>query len=139
MPSAAPLRSEIERVFPERPFAIEFWDGSAVPPTNGGGPTFRLESRKALAHALRAPGQLGIGRAYVTGDIAVDDLDAALQVALNWEPPPVDRKAQAKLALAAVRAAGPMAPPPVPTAELRPKGTLHSITRGRRAVRHHYN
>src|SRR3954471_4696993 len=126
MSSAAPLRSEIERVFPDRPFKIEFWDGSALPPTNGGGPTFRLQSRKAIAHALRAPGQLGIGRAYVTGDIAVDDLDAAMKVVLNWQPPPVDRKDQAKLALAALRAAGPMVPPSPPSAELRPKGRLHS-------------
>src|SRR4051794_3426433 len=139
MPSPAPLRSEIERVFPERPFAIEFWDGSAVPPTNGGGPTFRLESRKALAHALRAPGQLGIGRAYVAGDIAVDDLDAAMQVVLNWQPPSVERKDQAKLALAALRAAGPVRPPSPPSAELKPKGKLHTIARDRRAVRHHYD
>jgi cyclopropane-fatty-acyl-phospholipid synthase len=139
MPSAAPLRAEIERVFPDRPFAIEFWDGSKLPPTNGGGPTFRLASRKAIGHALRAPGQLGIGRAYVTGDIAVDDLDAAMQVVLNWQPPAVERKDQAKLALAALRAAGPMVPPAPPAAELRPKGRLHSITRDRRSVRHHYD
>ncbi|HEX4718948.1 MAG TPA: cyclopropane-fatty-acyl-phospholipid synthase family protein [Thermoleophilaceae bacterium] len=139
MPSAAPLRDEISRIFPERPFAIEFWDGSQLPPTNGGGPTFRLQSRKAVAHALRAPGQLGIGRAYVTGDIAVDDLDAAMRVVLNWQPSPVDRKDQAKLALAALRAAGPLLPPSPPSAELRPKGRLHSITRDARSVRHHYD
>ena len=139
MPSTARLRSEIERVFPDRPFAIEFWDGSNVPPTNGGGPTFRVQSRKAVAHALRAPGQLGIGRAYVTGAIDVDDLDAAMQVVTNWQPPAIERKDEAKLALAAIRAAGPMLPPPPPVAELRPKGRLHSITRDRRSVRHHYD
>jgi cyclopropane-fatty-acyl-phospholipid synthase len=139
MASTAPLRSEIERVFPDRPFAIEFWDGSTLPPTNGGGPTFRLRSRKAVGHALRAPGQLGIGRAYVTGDIAVDDLDDAMQVVLNWQAPSVERKDQARLALAAARAAGPMLPPARPTAELKPKGRLHSITRDRRSVRHHYD
>src|SRR4051794_3011576 len=137
--SAAPLRDEISRLFPDRPFRIEFWDGSVLPPTNGGGPTFRLQSRKAVGHALRAPGQLGIGRAYVTGDIAVDDLDAAMRVVLNWQPNPVERTDQAKLALAALRAAGPMLPPSPPTAELRAKGRLHSITRDRRAVRHHYD
>src|SRR3954454_10661040 len=103
MPSPAPLRSGIERVFPERPFAIEFWDGSALPPTNGGGPTFKLQSRKAVAHALRAPGQLGIGRAYVAGDIAVDDLDAAMHVVGSWKPPAGERKDQAKLLGAAGR------------------------------------
>jgi cyclopropane-fatty-acyl-phospholipid synthase len=139
MASSAPLRTEIERVFPDRPFKIEFWDGSTLPPTNGGGPTFTLQSRKAIAHALRAPGQLGIGRAYVTGDIAVDDLDAAMKVVLNWQPPAVERKDQAKLALAALRSAGPVLPPSPPAAELKPKGRLHSITRDKRSVRHHYD
>lgn len=139
MPSSAPLRTEIERVFPDRPFKIEFWDGTTLPPTNGGGPTFRLQSRNAIAQALRAPGQLGIGRAYVKGDIAVDDLDAAMQVVLNWQPPRVERKDQAKLALAALRSAGPVLPPSPPIAELRPKGKLHTMARDRRAVRHHYD
>ncbi|MEA2493512.1 MAG: cyclopropane-fatty-acyl-phospholipid synthase [Thermoleophilaceae bacterium] len=139
MPSAAPLRDEIARTFPDRPFAIEFWDGSALPPTNGHGPTFRVESRKAIGHALRAPGQLGIGRAYVAGDIAIDDLDAAMHVVGSWHPPAVDRKTQAKLALAALKAAGPMLPPSPPSSELRPKGRLHTITRDRRSVRHHYD
>ena len=139
MPSPAPLRSEIERVFPDRPFAIEFWDGSTLPPTNGGGPTFRLQSPKAIGHALRAPGQLGIGRAYVTGDIAIDDLDAAMNVVGTWKPPAVDRATQAKLALAAVRAAGPMLPPAPPAAELKPKGRLHTIARDKRSVTHHYD
>src|SRR4051812_28568527 len=139
MPSATSLRDEIARVFPDRPFAIEFWDGSSLPPTNGGGPTFRVQSRKAVAHALRAPGQLGIGRAYVTGDITLDDLDAAMKVVTNWQPPRVERKDQAKLALAAVCAAGPMLPPSAPAAELKPKGRLHTLTRDARAVRHHYD
>jgi cyclopropane-fatty-acyl-phospholipid synthase len=139
MPSPAPLRSEIERVFPERPFKIEFWDGSSLAPTNGGGPTFKLQSRKAVGHALRAPGQLGIGRAYVAGDIAVDDLDAAMRVVGSWKPPAVDRKDQAKLLVAAVRAAGPMVPPAPPQSELKPQGRLHTITRDKRSVRHHYD
>jgi cyclopropane-fatty-acyl-phospholipid synthase len=139
VPSPAPLRDEIARVFPERPFTIEFWDGSLLPSTDGPGPTFRLQSRRALGHALRAPGQLGIGRAYVTGDIAVDDLDAAMRIVTNWQPPPVDARDRAKLALAALRSAGPMAPPAPPRAELKPKGRLHSLTRDARSVRHHYD
>src|SRR3954452_21171368 len=139
MSSPAPLRDEIARVFPDRPFRIEFWDGSELPPTNGGGPTFKLANRRAIGHALRAPGQLGIGRAYVTGDIAVDDLDAAMRVVGSWKPPALDRKAQAKLLVAAVRAAGPMVPPAPPTVELKPKGRRHTITRDKRSVRHHYD
>src|SRR3954454_12258650 len=90
--STAPLRSEIERLFPDRPFLVEFWDGNVLPSTNGGSngdanAVFRLKSPKALAHILKAPGQLGIGRAYVTGHIDVPDLDAAMRVVGSWQPP----------------------------------------------------
>src|SRR3954454_16038553 len=82
--STAPLRTEIERLFPERPFLVEFWDGNVLPSTNGGSngdanAVFKLKSPKALAHILKAPGQLGVGRAYVTGHIDVPDLDAAMR------------------------------------------------------------
>ena len=78
------LRQEIERTFTERPFAIEFWDGSRVPSTNGDGPTFSVRSPKAIAHLIRAPGQLGIGRAYVSGALEPDDLDAAMGLIDHW-------------------------------------------------------
>ncbi|MGH2951959.1 MAG: hypothetical protein ACRDKX_07950, partial [Solirubrobacterales bacterium] len=75
----APIRRELERTLPERPFAVEFWDGSGVAATtNGRGPTFRVRSPRAIAHALRAPGQLGIGRAYVSGELEIDDIDEVI-------------------------------------------------------------
>jgi cyclopropane-fatty-acyl-phospholipid synthase len=134
-----PLRREIERTFPERPFSIEFWDGSNVPSTDGDGPVFAVRSPKALAHLLRAPGQLGIGRAYVHGYLLPDDLDAAMSVTLNWQPPQIDRGAQARLMLAAARGTGLTLPPRAPLAELSPRGRLHSKARDARAVRHHYD
>ena len=36
-----------------------------------------MRSPAGVARALRAPGQLGIGRPYVAGLLEVDDLDAA--------------------------------------------------------------
>ena len=134
-----PFRSELERALPARPFAVDFWDGSRLPSTNGGGPVFRVRSPAALGHALRAPGQLGIGRAYVSGEIEVDDLDAVIELLDSWQPPSLDRAERARLALAAVRAAGLQRPPQPPTAELRPQGQRHSPERDARAVRHHYN
>jgi cyclopropane-fatty-acyl-phospholipid synthase len=134
-----PLRQAIAEVFPDRPFTVSFWDGTSLPSTSGDGPVFDVRSPRALAYALTSPGQLGIGRAYVAGDIVPDDMDKALSVVANWEPPPVDRKTQAKLALAAVRAAGVQKPPPIPDSELRPQGRRHSIARDQRAVRHHYD
>jgi cyclopropane-fatty-acyl-phospholipid synthase len=136
--STAPLRQEFELAFPERPFHVELWDGSRVPSTSDGGPTFRLRSTAALAHVLRAPGQLGLGRAYVAGELELDDLDAVLRLLADWQPPAPDLAARARLALASARACGPMVPR-VPAAELRPRGRRHSRRRDARAVRHHYD
>jgi cyclopropane-fatty-acyl-phospholipid synthase len=133
------LREEIVRSLPSRPFTIEFWDGSTVPSTNGDGPTFRVRSPKAVARAVAAPGQLGLGRAYATGELDVDDLDQVMTVLNDWQPPSLDRATRARLALAAVRATGLTLPPRPPRAELRPKGRKHSKTRDARAVRHHYD
>ncbi len=75
----APLRREIAARLPDRPFTVEFWDGTRLPATAGeGGPTFTVRSPAAAAHALRAPGQLGLGRAYVSGELEVDDIDAVI-------------------------------------------------------------
>jgi cyclopropane-fatty-acyl-phospholipid synthase len=136
----APLREELQRALPERPFEVAFWDGSTLPPTNGASQTtFRVKSPLALAHALRAPGQLGIGRAYVAGALDVDDLDATLELLDSWQPPSLDARAKARLAAAAVRSTGLVAPPKPPAAELRPRGKRHSILRDKAAVRHHYD
>jgi len=135
----APLRREIERALPERPFTVSFWDGSAVPSTNGGGPTFTVRAPSAIAHCLIAPGQLGLGRAYATGGIEPDDLDGVMRLLDTWQPPRIDRRAQARLALAAVRAFGVSRPPRLPKAELRLRGQRHSLERDARAVRHHYD
>ena len=136
-----PLRSEIERVAPSRPFRVELWDGTALPVTDGNGdaPTFRFRSPEAIAHSLRAPGQLGLGRAYVSGGLEVDDLDAVLQLLDTWQPPPIERRGRLKLLGAAVRACGLTRPPSPPAAELRPRGARHSAERDRRSVRHHYD
>ena len=135
-----PLRREISRTIPARPFTVEFWDGTAIPSSNGaGGPTFRVRSPEAVAHALRAPGQLGIGRAYATGLIEVDDLDAAMDMINTWRAPAIDGRARARLALAAVQAVGLSRPPRVPAVELRARGARHTKERDARSVRFHYD
>ncbi len=135
----APLRREIESRIPERPFSIEFWDGTRLAATNGGGPTFFVRSPRAAAHALLAPGQLGLGRAYVSGAIEVDDMDAVIELLDTWEPPALARGDLARLALGAVRAAGIQRPPRRPAAELVLSGRRHSKERDAAAVRHHYD
>src|SRR5215813_9464800 len=123
MPLASPdrLRREIEGTIPSRPFKVEFWDGSTLPQTEGeDGPTFHVRSPRAAAHVLRAPGQLGLGRAYVSGEIEVDDMDAVIELLDSWKPPEIDGAAKRGLLLGAVRAAGLTAPPARPAAELQP-------------------
>ena len=135
----AALRRELRRALPERPFEIEFWDGAQLGATNGGGPKFTVRSPRAVAHALRAPGQLGIGRAYVAGELELDDIDAVITLLDSWAPPRLDARARARLVLAALRACGLSLPPAPPRAELRPRGKRHSKARDARAVRHHYD
>jgi cyclopropane-fatty-acyl-phospholipid synthase len=136
--STAPLRRAMERLLPERPFKVEFWDGSVVPSTRQGGPTFFVRSPRAVAHALRAPGQLGLSRAYVSGEVEVDDLDAVVDLLYTWWPA-LSAGNRLRLMLAAVPAAGFTFSPPLLAAELRPRGERHSRARDARAVRHHYD
>jgi cyclopropane-fatty-acyl-phospholipid synthase len=134
-----PLRDELERTLGRRPFTLTFWDGTSLPSTTGDGPSFLVRSPGAIAHLLRAPGQLGLGRAYVTGLLEVNDLDASLKLLDDWQPPPLDRAARARLARAALRACGLVRPPVRPASELRPQGRRHSLARDARAVRYHYD
>jgi cyclopropane-fatty-acyl-phospholipid synthase len=137
--STEPLVKEIERAFPERPFTIELWDGSRVPSTNGGGPTFTARSKDAIGYAVAAPGQLGLGRAYVAGAIEVDDMDEVIGLLNDWQPPSIGAATKARLIAAALRAAGVRRPPPAPKAELHLRGRKHTTERDREAVRHHYD
>jgi cyclopropane-fatty-acyl-phospholipid synthase len=135
----SPIRRQLAATFPERPFTVELWDGTRVPATGPGGPTFRVRSPRAVAHALRAPGQLGIGRAYVAGDLEVDDIDLVMTLLDEWKPPPLGTAEKARLLAAALAANGLTPPPAPPLAELRPQGTRRSKERDARSVRHHYD
>jgi cyclopropane-fatty-acyl-phospholipid synthase len=134
-----PLRREIARVLPERPFALRFWDGSVVPATIAGSPEFHARTPAALTHFLRSPGELGLGRAYVQGDLVADDLDAAFEVVDGWEPPSVAPVDRIRLMLAALAAAGWAGIPRTPAIELILNGERHSAARDAEAVRFHYD
>jgi cyclopropane-fatty-acyl-phospholipid synthase len=134
-----PIRRALAAALPERPFSVEFWDGSRVEPTGDGGPTFRLRSPRAMAHVLRAPGQLGLGRAFVSGDLEVDDIDDVIALLDGWKPPPFERRTRLRLLLAALAACGMTMPPAPPKAELRPRGVRRTKARDARSVRHHYD
>jgi cyclopropane-fatty-acyl-phospholipid synthase len=150
------LRRELAAALPKRHFMVRFWDGTVLPSTggngatrneeggngaghNGAGPTFTVRSPKAVAQVVRAPGELGLGRAYVAGDLEVDDLDKVIDLIDDFEAPQIDRATRARLAVAALRAVGLTLPPRAPKGELRLKGRSHSKERDSKAVRHHYD
>jgi cyclopropane-fatty-acyl-phospholipid synthase len=118
---------------------VALWDGSELPSTSGDGPLFSVRSPLALSHMLRAPNQLGLGRAYVSGALEVDDIDDVLSLLDGYSPPPVEPRTKARLAVAALRAGAFTKLPRTPSVELRPEGRRHSIARDKRAVTHHYD
>ena len=69
-----------------------------------GGPVFTVRSPAAVAHLLRAPGQLGLGRAYAAGELEADDLDRVIVLLDTYKPPPIDLATRLRLMLAAARA-----------------------------------
>jgi cyclopropane-fatty-acyl-phospholipid synthase len=136
---SSPLSRALERSFPSRPFNVRFWDGGGVEATESDAPTFFVRRPAALAHFLSAPGSLGLGRAYVDGSLAVDDLDGAFVVVDEWEPPPLTSADRARLGLAIAAAAVPGGIPRRPGLELILRGQLHTAERDAAAVRYHYD
>ena len=100
------------------PVRLELWDGSALGPPDGGAGTLRVHSPDAIRRLLWSPNQLGLGRAYVAGELDADgdifELVAALRGRL-----PEERNDVLRLVPSAVRAARrlgvlgrPLQPPP---------------------------
>jgi cyclopropane-fatty-acyl-phospholipid synthase len=54
----------------EFPWRVRAWDGSEAGPA--GAPGITLRSPRALRRLLWAPGELGLVRAYVAGDIDIE-------------------------------------------------------------------
>lgn len=137
--NTAPLRRELVAALPQRPFAVRFWDGTEVPATDPDAPTFSFRSPEALAHVIRAPGELGLGRAYVLGLIESDDIEKSLRVVDTFEAPKLSPAQMARLGVAVIRACGLVRLPKAPASELRLKGERHSAARDRRAIAYHYD
>ncbi|MFB6884490.1 class I SAM-dependent methyltransferase [Streptomyces noursei] len=136
------------------PVRIRAWDRSEAGPP--GAPTLVFRNRRALRRLLFKPGELGLARAWVAGDVDVDgDLYEALDLlaGLIWErgsaaPKPARAAVLRALARPEVRAAGKEllslaglpVPPAPPAEEARPRrGPLHSLLRDRQAISHHYD
>ena len=100
------------------------------------------KDRRALAHLLHEPGQIGLARAWVDGSLTTcGDLEEVLSTRSVFGDVHLSLRDRVLLALAAARAAGlaVLRRPPVPAIEAAPTGRRHSLARDRTAVRHHYD
>ncbi|QLJ00022.1 class I SAM-dependent methyltransferase [Streptomyces sp. NEAU-sy36] len=130
------------------PVRLRAWDGSQAGPP--GAPTLVVRNRRALRRILFKPGELGLARAWVAGDLDIEgDLYTALDsmAALIWERgedgrtllqaarDPAVRAAAREL----VKLAGPPIPPAPPREEVRRHRHLHTRGSDKRAISHHYD
>ncbi|MEU1466978.1 cyclopropane-fatty-acyl-phospholipid synthase family protein [Streptomyces sp. NPDC005761] len=131
------------------PVRIRAWDGSESGPP--GAPVLVIRNRRALRRLLWKPGELGLARAWVAGELDIEgDLYGTLDLmaGLIWERggeakdsvhPVRDPKLRAA-AKGLLRLAGPWPPPPPPPEEVRRRaGTLHTKRRDKEAISHHYD
>jgi cyclopropane-fatty-acyl-phospholipid synthase len=123
------------------PFSVRCWDGSEA--TADGAPTLVVRHRRALRRLVWAPGELGLARAYVSGDLDIEgDIYAALSFPDELPARPdlrLEPRALARLGGPLLRL-GVLGPPPAPPREeARLRGLRHSLRRDREAVSHHYD
>lgn len=119
------------------PLRVEFWDGSTLGPDDASA-TIVVRSPDALRRLLWAPGELGLARAFVSGDIDVrGDLSAVMAIVDDIEPSGL-RFGFAALA-PALKAAGGLRPLKPPPEESRQRGRRHSQRRDATAISHHYD
>jgi cyclopropane-fatty-acyl-phospholipid synthase len=131
------------------PVRIRAWDGSQAGPP--GAPTLVVRNRRALRRLLWKPGELGLARAWVAGDLDIDgDLYTTLDLLAGhiWERDEDARTLAQALRDPEVRAAvrglvklgGTPLPPAPPREEARrPRRNLHTKRSDRRAISHHYD
>jgi cyclopropane-fatty-acyl-phospholipid synthase len=149
-----------ERILKGRTLSVpvRFWDGSVLGGRDGSDATIVVRSPRALQYLLYAPGELGLGRAFVSGELDIEgDIYAALDVRASVADArqPVDFGFDATtigLAWQAARRLGIIARPPRPPAEEARFGSVrgrlamgrdllrpHTKARDRAAISHHYD
>lgn len=125
----------------ELPFRVEAYDGSSADPTSGSSAstvTLKILRREAINRVLTHPGELGVARAYVAGDL---DIDGDLDALFDLKVPPVRQILNPRRLRSLLSAVGPSVLRPIaaPSVEARPRGVVHSRSRDRQSVTHHYD
>jgi cyclopropane-fatty-acyl-phospholipid synthase len=120
---------------------VSFWDGSSIGnPDAKASAVFR--SPDAVRHILWSPGELGLSRAYVVGDIDFEgDIFYALASLAGIQPKigslglrSVVQAARGAFSLGAIGSR-----PEIPAEETKPVGRMHSLRRDAKAISHHYD
>jgi cyclopropane-fatty-acyl-phospholipid synthase len=131
----------------ELPVRLRVWDGSVAGPADA--PTVVVRSRRALRRLVWAPGELGLARAYVAGELDVEGdlatvfaaLSSAGRLAPGDESPGLSLRERLDLLRTAARlfVLGPNPTPPPEEVRLSGSGRQHSQARDAVAVSHHYD
>jgi cyclopropane-fatty-acyl-phospholipid synthase len=137
-----------DRVFgPDAPIRVVAWDGST-----GGSPdglVIRLTGPRAIHQLVAAPGDLGLARAYLMGDLVIDDIDEGdpYEVLRLLGDGITARRPSARDVVELLRLVGstrprmPELPPEETPGQLRrlAHGLRHGRTRDAEAISHHYD
>ncbi len=125
----------------DAPLRIDLWDGSSI----GGADAkarVRINSVDAFRRILWSPGELGLSRAFVMGDIEIEG-DSFATLSLLTRVQPNAGRLGFKTALTTLKnlhrlgAIGTALP--APTEEARQRGKKHSRRRDSAAISHHYD
>ncbi|MEO5853303.1 MAG: cyclopropane-fatty-acyl-phospholipid synthase family protein [Nocardioides sp.] len=124
-------------------FQVRAWDGTVAGPA--GAPLLDIRSRDAVRHLSHSPDELGLARAYVSGSLGLEgDVYAALAAlplddAAGMGGRPIIPRQRVELAALVARVGGLGRAPAPPPEEATLSGRLHSRSRDRAAVTHHYD
>ena len=122
---------------PERGVGFRAFDGSSAGPQDSD-VVMEIRSPRAVEYLAGAPSQLGLARAYVSGDLEI--IGDAYTALSRLYPLPLDHLTWSDR-IALLRAFAPYAlkRPPVPPQERQLGGRRHSKNRDAEAIHHHYD
>jgi cyclopropane-fatty-acyl-phospholipid synthase len=122
---------------PERGVGFRAFDGSSAGPQDGD-VVMEVRSPRAVEYLATSPNQLGLARAYVSGDLEI--IGDAYTALSKLYPLPLDHLTwRDRFDLAKAFAPYAFKRPPIPPQERRLGGRRHSKNRDAEAIHHHYD
>ncbi|MDO5681343.1 MAG: class I SAM-dependent methyltransferase [Propionibacteriaceae bacterium] len=149
MPRTLPIADALASLMRQRlPVRLSAYDGSSVGPQDSE-LGIEILTRRGLAYILTAPGDLGMARAYIAGDLALHGVHpgdpyallTGLQGRLEFRTPTVPEMVTLTRSLDLLN----LRPPAPPAQERQPRwlrtveGFRHSLARDAGAISHHYD